>query len=264
METIGIMYHDVIDSGDRASSGFAGAGADIYKISARDFQLHLDHIRSRGISPELITHVNASDDQRHVFITFDDGGESAYNCASDLLEKCGWRGHFFVATEFIGRPGFLKPEQIRELHKRGHVIGSHSDTHPTRMAKCTRDEMLSEWNESVRKISDITGSRVTTASVPGGYFSVQVAETASESGIEYLFNSEPVTRNYSVDNCQVVGRFTIQQGISQTKFEKLVSGDKFYRLEEYLRWNTKKAAKRFGGGLYLDLRDRFFDRRSAN
>ena len=153
----------------------------------------------------------------------------------------------------------MTAEQIRKLHDRGHVIGSHSDTHPTRMAYCTREKMLEEWKASVDMLSDIIGSRVNTASVPGGYFSVPVAETAAESGIQYLFNSEPVTKQYKIDSCQVIGRFTIQQGTSLAKFEQLARGGKMYRLEEYLRWNAKKAAKKLGGELYLDLRNRFFN-----
>jgi hypothetical protein len=31
------MYHDVVLGGDVASSGFAGSGADIYKLDPRDW-----------------------------------------------------------------------------------------------------------------------------------------------------------------------------------------------------------------------------------
>ena len=91
MRTIGIMYHDVVDPGDWESSGFAGAGADVYKISIPNFRFQLGHLRSRGISPRLITDSSIDDNGNgnDVFITFDDGGESAYIHASGLLEEYG-------------------------------------------------------------------------------------------------------------------------------------------------------------------------------
>ena len=52
-----------------------------------------------------------------------------------MLERYGWPGYFFVATDWIGRPGFLNAAQFRELDSRGHVIGSHSCSYPERMAR---------------------------------------------------------------------------------------------------------------------------------
>ena len=48
----------------------------------------------------------ASSQERHVLLTFDDGGKSAVRIA-DLLEEQGWRGHFFITTAMIGEPGFV-------------------------------------------------------------------------------------------------------------------------------------------------------------
>jgi len=263
MRTIGIMYHDVVEAERWSSSGFPGAGADVYKISTQDFEDHLDHLKISGIEPGLVTQKSAPDDGDDVFITFDDGGESAFTEAADILEAHGWRGHFFVATAYIGTETFLKSEQIRELHERGHIIGSHSDTHPTRMAYCTQAEMSAEWGDSVKKLSDIIGDKINTASVPGGFFSRAVAETASAAGIEYLFNSEPVSKRYRIENCEVIGRYTVQQGISAANFERLAHGDRLFQMAEYLRWNSKKVAKKLGGKLYLDLRRRIFEGRKT-
>ena len=39
-------------------------------------------------------------------ITFDDGGASALAAGEELARR-SWRGHFFIATDLVGRPGYL-------------------------------------------------------------------------------------------------------------------------------------------------------------
>jgi len=40
-----------------------------------------------------------------VLLTFDDGGVSCHGPVADVLDRMGWRGHFFVPTDLIGRQG---------------------------------------------------------------------------------------------------------------------------------------------------------------
>lgn len=258
MKITGIMYHDIVESADWETSGFSGSGANVYKLEKKVFSEHLQILQDLKIKPQTVFEIENG--EKNVLITFDDGGESAYREAADLLEKYGWRGHFFVATNFIGTAAFLKKPQIAELHRRGHIIGSHSASHPTRMANCSREEMLAEWRTSCETLADIIGEKVKTASVPGGYFSRAVAETASQSGIEFLFNSEPVENVKKVENCRVFGRFTIQQNTPLEEFSGLVSGDFQYRFRQFALWNSKKIAKKIGGQSYLKLREKFFEK----
>lgn len=259
MQLTSIMYHDIVDDGDYGTSGFAGSHADIYKLDIAMFERHLELLGALGAGSCLIDQC-ADLNENRVAITFDDGGESAYTHAADLLEKHDLRGHFFVATDFIDTPTFLKKEQIRELAKRGHVIGSHSASHPTRMASCTFDEMRREWRESVNILSDITREPVITASVPGGYFSRAVAEAAAESGIKFLFNSEPVTRVYDVDGCKVFGRYTIKQNTTADALAKIIRGRAFDKFQRYAFWNSKKIAKKIGGRIYVSATRRILER----
>ena len=86
--------------------------------------------------------------------------------AARLLEQHGWRGHFFIATDYIGRPGFLTESQLAELARRGHCIGGHGVSHPARMSACSTRELDHEWQTSARILGEIVGHPVTTASVP--------------------------------------------------------------------------------------------------
>src|SRR5205814_3965453 len=86
-------------------------------------------------------------DLPHPVITFDDGGISAMT-AADLLEARGFSGHFFVTVNFVGTRGFVGKDDIRELARRGHVVGSHSCSHPLRMGRCAWPQLVDEWTRS--------------------------------------------------------------------------------------------------------------------
>ncbi|MBV9506714.1 MAG: polysaccharide deacetylase family protein [Acidobacteriia bacterium] len=241
MKPLAIMYHDIVEEGNLAASGFSGAGADIYKLDRRDFAKHLEALRAVG--------------NTELRLTFDDGGVSAYTVVAGMLEQFGWRGYFFITTDRIGQPGFLSPQQIRELNERGHKIGSHSCSHPARMSHVPWEKLLSEWELSTGRLAAIVGRPVKLASVPGGYYTRRVAEAAAQSGIETLFTSEPTARVRVVNGCQVLGRYVIRRGMGPEWPAGLAAGKLLPRFRQALLWKIKSAAKGAGGDLYLRTRE---------
>ncbi len=189
-------------------------------------------------------------------ITFDDGGESYYTAAADRLEALGWRGHCFVTTDCIGQRGFLTAAQIRELDARGHVIGSHSATHPTRFSALSSAEMRREWSESRGVLEDLLGRAVTAASVPGGYFSPAVANAASVAGLRMLFTSEPTTTVSSHEDCALIGRFTIRRGHAPDMAKRFVLAAPWARCGAWVGWNAKAVVKPLLGPSYSRVADR--------
>jgi peptidoglycan/xylan/chitin deacetylase (PgdA/CDA1 family) len=251
-----LLYHDVVEPDDFTASGFPGADADSYKMDVGRFAAHVAAIDRatphKPVSAFRLLQQASAEPVR--LITFDDGGVSAYTHIASLLEKQGWPGHFFVTTNRIGSPTFLTREQIRSLRERGHIIGSHSVSHPVRMSACGWDVLLNEWSNSRRALSDILGEDVTVASVPGGYFSKTVALAASAAGIRLLFTSEPTARCHVVDECLVVGRYCLRRGSPAVRAAQLLRGERLPRVSSWLSWNTRKAAKRIGGDIYLRAR----------
>jgi peptidoglycan/xylan/chitin deacetylase (PgdA/CDA1 family) len=251
-----LLYHDVIESADWDSSGFTGPGTAKYKLSRLEFEAHLAAVAEVRDTPSSTAHeiAKAGNESLPFLLTFDDGGESAVTSIADLLEKYGWRGHFFVTCGQIGRKGFLNTEQIRFLRRKGHVIGSHSFSHPVRMSHCSSQELTDEWTNSIKILSDILGEQVDTASVPGGYYSDRVGETAAAAGIRVLFNSEPTTTVHAIFGCLVVGRYNIFRGMPPGVSGDLVSVHSQARSRQWLYWNFKKIAKRVAGRPYLGAR----------
>lgn len=248
-----LLYHDVYRN-DPAESGFLGAGAARYKLPLAEFDLQLERLAAvLDQSPVLVTGERSPESKPRVAFTVDDGGVSYFTDVADRLEEHGWRGHCFVPTGRIGRGGFLHTRQLRELHARGHLIGSHSVTHPSRFAACTPVEMLNEWRDSRATLEDILGAPVTTASLPGGYFSKQVAEAADQAGIRHLFTSEPESRIHEVGDCHVYGRYTIRRGDVPDYAARLVSGETTAVCGAWLKWNAKKVPKALLGADYAGL-----------
>ena len=109
MKAIALMYHDVVPSAHPESSGFAGADAARYKLTPDQFDDHLQAIRARirrggaatSVTPATIDVVDRLGPfSWPLLLTFDDGGGSASRIA-DVLERHGWRGHFFITTSRI-------------------------------------------------------------------------------------------------------------------------------------------------------------------
>jgi peptidoglycan/xylan/chitin deacetylase (PgdA/CDA1 family) len=260
---ISLMYHDVVELSTHQTSGFGSSDAALYKLEPEQFERHLaaigNVVSERPILATDLMADNASPAGSWM-ITFDDGGLSSYTLIADWLERVGWRAHFFITTDYIGAPAFMNRGQIRDLHRRGHVIGSHSCSHPLRFAARPMAELKREWKDSVRALSELLGEQVCTASVPGGQYSRQVAEAAADTGIEILFTSEPTTRCAKVENCLVIGRYAIQRWMTPDVAAGLASGRFALRSRQWLWWEIKKIIKTLGGDYYLRLRKSFASR----
>lgn len=256
MRAITLTYHDVVEAADWDSSGFVGPGPAKYKLNRQDFERHLAAVGKARSSPPVTAHdvVNAGSTELPLLLTFDDGGVSATTPVADLLDALGWRAHFFITVGKIGQRGFMNAEQIRDLRKRGHAIGSHSLSHPTRMAYCDDKMLANEWTKSVEALSDLLGERVDSASVPGGYYSKRIAKAAAAARIHVLFNSEPTTRIYRIQDCFVFGRFTVVRGMRSEISGRLASARRDVFLRQWLFWNFKKVAKCTAGRHYLRVR----------
>ena len=250
-------YHDVIEGKDFDASGFSGAEAATYKLDLTTFTAHLRAIQALGApAPRGVLDSVDGREGTAMLLTFDDGGRSASSPIADLLDELGWIGHFFATTGRIGTEGFVERDEIVDLHRRGHVIGTHSVSHPVRMSSCSDRELAREWSESVDCLSTILGTAVITGSLPGGYYSPRVAAAAAAAGIRVLFTSEPTLRPHVVESCLVLGRFTLRRNSSAAYAAALAAGRLWPRLHQWTAWNVKKAAKRVGGPAYLQVRKR--------
>jgi peptidoglycan/xylan/chitin deacetylase (PgdA/CDA1 family) len=231
----GFGYHEVTD--DPSMSGFQRPGALPYTLAPREFAAHLDQIAASGARPSRVTDIDFTRPGRFLVLTFDDGGKSAVYAGDELCRR-GWTGHFFLVSSLIGRRTFATARDIRYLASCGHVLGTHSHTHPDIFPDLTPERMLEEWRTSAQAITEITGAPCLTASIPGGDISPQVLESAARAGLRYVFTSEPWLAPRAMKGCWALGRFSPKVGTPPARIGELA---------QFRGWTSALVVRRLKG-----------------
>jgi len=261
VKTHALMYHDVVDA-NGVRGGFEGDGPAVYAVTKVAFKAQMDAIAAAIAGPPVradsLTTGAASADPW--LLTFDDGGSSAVAAGSELARR-SWPAHFFIVTDLVGTPGFVDWDGVRALAAQGHVIGSHSSSHPDHIASCSSAELEREWGQSVAALSEAIGVPVTTASVPGGYYSPEVGRAAAAAGITCLFTSEPVAQARSVEGYLLVGRYAVRCDTATGDVAAAAAGSTRPWLRQRAAWQLRGIAKKAAGPYYRRLRAALLARR---
>lgn len=207
------LYHEAVNNA--SDSGFQRESALPYKHKIEEFYANIDLIAK--MRKDIITVDNLHKHLNATLLTFDDGGKSAL-LISKYLEKYNLRGHFFITTSLIGDKYFLSRDEILDLHKRGHIIGSHSHSHPNVFKSLSYTEMIHEWSESKHILEDILNTKVSICSIPGGDANANTYLSAQECGYEVIFDSEPTLKPRKINDLIVLGRICPKAG---TKYKQI-------------------------------------------
>jgi peptidoglycan/xylan/chitin deacetylase (PgdA/CDA1 family) len=228
-------HHDVTN--DPSESGFQRNAATPFKLRPDRFAAHLESIAAGLATPALVTDIELTRPGRHLLLTFDDGGKSALRIGEELTRR-GWRGHFFISTSLIGRRTFLDASEIRQLRQGGHLVGSHSHTHPDIYRELEWERMVVEWRQSSDILAQILGEPCLSGAVPGGEISDAVLRSADRAGLRYLFTSEPWLRPRIVGGCWILGRFCAKASTSPEDIAQLA---------RFQGWTRKLLVRRIKG-----------------
>jgi peptidoglycan/xylan/chitin deacetylase (PgdA/CDA1 family) len=252
MNVASLMYHDVIDRGSPNQSGFPGAAAAHYKLEDSAFRQHLDQLAASRLRFPAVTSMPGTG-QPSCLLTFDDGGASATRIAAELARH-DMVGHFFVTTHRIDTPSFVTAGDLRALRRDGHIVGSHSHTHPTNIAALSDAALAAQWCDSKDRLQQLLGERVVVASIPGGFYTHRVAKAAAAAGYRSLFTSEPTTHAHVVNGCRILGRYALWHDTSAADAVALATGTGALRQRQWVSWNLKKPLKRWARPAYQLVR----------
>jgi peptidoglycan/xylan/chitin deacetylase (PgdA/CDA1 family) len=171
-------------------------------VSVKDLDTSFESNRWKKNKPGLI-------------INFFNGYRNNFDVFYPLLEKYGFIGWFFVATDFLNIPnekqkdyaqahtlGLVQNEytdsryslswdEVRELSKR-HIIASHTKTHSELMTSSTDEEMKREIIESKRELELQIQNEVPAFAWLGGkeYSGNPTASKyLKQAGYRYLFSN---------------------------------------------------------------------------
>ncbi len=201
------------------------SGDSPYLLSFDVFKRGLDQAIENGVPFDLI----GSDDPQGpggVEITSDDGGGSAMLLA-EHLKLLGIRAKFFIVTAWIGRDGFLAGEEIQYIHSLGHVIGSHSHTHPNPFCDLRRGLLRKEVLHSREVLEGLLGVAVDSFSVPGGELRRGTIRElqAVDLGLSRIYTSTPYQGAYlATSTSTVLGRYCIMRSMDSTKTTRVIEG----------------------------------------
>ncbi len=258
-KVISLCYHDLFEEDDCDVSGLIDNGSKLYKIKQQNFKIQLELI-SEIDNLDIVSVLDFNSKKvfgsnHNVLLTFDDGGSSAYSKVFPLLEEFGLVGHFFIIGNRIGKKGFVNATQLREMRKFGHVIGTHSFTHPTVMSDLSYGKMEDEWTDGVRALEDILGESIITASIPNGYSNNKVIDAAIDAGIRYIFTSNPTLNILTYKECSVIGRYPVQSFHDNEYVASISQGKAAAIIKHTVEWRLKKILRLIGGKYYLRVRD---------
>jgi polysaccharide deacetylase family sporulation protein PdaB len=117
-------------------------------------------------------------EEKKVAITFDTTwGESNTMELLDILDKYNAKATFFV----IGLWADNFPDLVKEIDKRGHEIGNHSNKHPN-MTTISKERILKDTEIADAKILDLTGKNTTLFRFPEGAYNDLAIETVESTG----------------------------------------------------------------------------------
>jgi peptidoglycan/xylan/chitin deacetylase (PgdA/CDA1 family) len=135
-----------------------------------------------------------------VMITFDDGYIDAYTNAFPILRLYGFKGTFFVVTQWLdeNRSDYISWDQANEMLDWGMSIQSHSRRHYDMRDK-DHDWLVYEILGSIESIEAHTGVRPRTFCYPAGEFDINVIRELRAAGIDMAFTTNDGTMHYSDD-----------------------------------------------------------------
>ncbi|WP_125152767.1 polysaccharide deacetylase family sporulation protein PdaB [Clostridium rectalis] len=116
--------------------------------------------------------------EKKVAITFDTNwGKSNLKEILDVMDKHKVKATFFLIGNWIDD----YPDETKEIYKRGHELGNHSNAHPD-MIGVSKERIINEISITDAKIMKITGKTSKLFRCPSGSYNDHVIDTVNSSG----------------------------------------------------------------------------------
>jgi len=235
-----LLYHGLTASSENRAPSREGN----FWISASQFRDHLNQISKGGYQLALLREVwdrlGAGDEgQPPVVLTFDDGWASDFRVAYPLLLEAGARAEFFVNTGTVGAEGFLKWQQISEMHRMGMSFQSHSHDH-VHLLQLSTPLLKRQLRDSKHMLEDRLGSAVDFLSAPFGLLSRRIVQTALQEGYRGVCTSWAWPAQ---PGKQTIPRIAVCHRTTSSGFSRLLAGNPVWYLPR-VTWSGIKYGPR--------------------
>ena len=126
---------------------------------------------------------SAPTQEKVVALTYDDGPHPVFTPRLlDILDNYHVKATFFM----IGKNMEAYPDIVREVVRRGHVIGNHTYSHPLSIDLDTQAQVIRELDRCEQVIERLTGSRAHLFRPPRGMVDGSVFTLADAEGYKTI------------------------------------------------------------------------------
>jgi hypothetical protein len=235
--TVFLMYHELgLPTRPHTQSE---PGYVRYIVDEADFRMQMCWLQKVAWRAMSVGEALTYPPQPGVVVTFDDGCETDLIAAAPVLKEKGYSATFYVTVGFLGKPGFLCRDQLRQLSALEFEIGCHSMTHAYLNDLDSRG-LHHEIVNAKSELEQILGKSVEHFSCPGGRYNRRVLQIARDAGYLSLTTSQRRS-NSPATNPFVLGRVTILRNTPLRKFQEVCRGQGLWKLR--VRDSLRDAAK---------------------
>jgi peptidoglycan/xylan/chitin deacetylase (PgdA/CDA1 family) len=244
-----LMYHELELPGRKLC--LSEPGYVRYTLPLATFRSQMEWIKKSGWRGLNVGEAIRYPAPQSICITFDDGCETDLIAAAPVLREFGFNATFYLTAGFLGTPGYLKVEQVRELDAQGFQIGCHSMTHPY-LSDLTEPELKCEIVDAKAQIETIVGHPIDHFSCPGGRYDQRTLQMAQQAGFATVTNSRfyansPATSPYEL------GRVAMLRDLNLEEFSATCHGRGFWK-KRFLHQARHSVQSVLGNHTYDRLR----------
>ena len=239
------MYHQVLNPSEREAAGRKTNPA--YILSQDRFREQLECIAANGYSPLTLDEVlNGADELgKGVVITFDDGWLDNYTNVLPLLRQFGFKATVFVVSDFIGQPGYLTWDQLREMQLSGIAIHSHTASHRP-LAELDESEITHELLSSKKSLEEGLKTAVNFISMPQGSFNQKVLNIARQVGYRAVCTSVPGF-SHTRSPLPLFKRINVAEEYDSQMFSRIIQQDRMWLMPVIFAKKIKSGIRRIIG-----------------
>ena len=241
-----LMYHELEIPGKPLCHPEPGYAR--YAVPEAEFRGQMQFLKDSGYQGVSVDQALEFQNGKFVAITFDDGPETDWLAAAPILRQAGFNATFYITSGWLGQPGHLSPEQLKDLSGQGFEIGCHSMTHAY-LSDLDDPGLRRETADAKARLEQIIGKAVVHFSCPGGRYNDRVANAARTAGYHTVATSR-IHANYPHTDVFALGRVAILRGLPIATFSNICDGESLPGLRA--RGHVRDAAKRLLGSALYD------------
>lgn len=231
-----LMYHDIA-----LHEAGSGGGPARFAVPITEFRRQLDQLAAEGYAGRSLRAALAPGAGRVVAITFDDGDSGQFERGFRALAERGMSATFFVTTDWVGRPGYVSWDQLREMRAGGMDVQSHSRSHPF-LSELDADALSAELQGSKQALDEGLGQNTDMLALPGGDWPRRsLRHQLAAAGYRVVATSRWGTNPPApagTEGVLGVRRCTVQGESGAEAFRRIVSGDAALGRQRWIREGT--------------------------